>query len=140
MAPALRLFLYWMVAAIAIAVAFLYYEFNPVEHAFFPPCLFRQYTGLHCPGCGAQRALHQLLHGNIREAFRYNALLLLMIPYVSLGFVLSVRTHFRGTGYETMPQAYSNPRIIIGILIVICLFWIFRNIPVEPFSWLAPHD
>lgn len=139
MVSTLRLFLYWTVAAILVAVAFLYYQFNPVEHAFFPPCLFYKYTGLHCPGCGAQRALHQLLHGNLREAFRYNALLILMIPYICLGLVLSIRTNWLGLGFETLPQAYRNPRIILGLLAVICLFWIFRNIPIAPFNWLAPQ-
>ncbi|MDR6194479.1 DUF2752 domain-containing protein [Siphonobacter sp. SORGH_AS_0500] len=139
MVSTLRLFIYWIMAAILVAVIFLYYEFNPVEHAFFPPCLFYKYTGLHCPGCGAQRALHQLLHGNFREAFRFNALLLLMIPYLSLGFVLSIRTHLLGLGFETLPQAYRNPKVISGLLTLVCLFWILRNIPMAPFNWLAPQ-
>ena len=28
------------------------------------PCLFHQFTGLSCPGCGTQRALFALLHGH----------------------------------------------------------------------------
>ncbi|MFT4031696.1 MAG: DUF2752 domain-containing protein [Siphonobacter sp.] len=136
----IRHLFYWTAAAVGLAAAFLYYQFNPATVHFFPPCMFRKLTGLHCPGCGAQRALHQLMHGNIREAFRYNALLMLAIPYVSLGFVLDIWNQTKGFGYERMPAIYRRKEVIMGIAILICLFWIFRNIPIEPFSWLAPRE
>ena len=58
----------------------LFYAFNPIEQSFFIPCPFHYLTGLHCPGCGSQRALHQLVHFNMYEAFRYNPLLVLSLP------------------------------------------------------------
>ena len=133
----LRHTLYWLAAGLVLAVGFLYYRFNPAEVSFFPACLLRKYTGLYCPGCGAQRALHQLLHGHIREAFRYNALLVLAIPYVTLGFVLDIARHLQWTTLH--PAMYRKQSVILGIAVLICLFWIFRNIPMEPFSWLAPQ-
>lgn len=137
MAPALlpRRFFYWLVAFLGLGAALVYYHFNPAVVSFFPACLFRKLTGYHCPGCGTQRALHQLLHGNFREAFRYNALFVLALPYVSLGFVLDVRNHFRG---GVMPAAYRRVEVIYAILAALFLFWFLRNIPLEPFSWLAP--
>ena len=39
----------------------------------FPKCLFFSLTGLQCPGCGSQRALHSLLHLDLVAALRYNA-------------------------------------------------------------------
>lgn len=50
------------------------YVFDPAETALFPPCLIRLYTGLSCPGCGATRALHALLHLRVEEAWRLNPL------------------------------------------------------------------
>jgi hypothetical protein len=138
MTGTIRWWLYWGVAGVTLAVAFVYYHFNPADVHFFPPCLFRKLTGYHCPGCGAQRAIHQLLHGNLREAFRYNALLVLLLPYVSLGFVLDVRNQFRGGG--TLPAAYRKAEVIYAVLAAIILFWILRNVPIEPFSWLAPPE
>lgn len=48
--------------------------FDPAETALFPPCLIRLYTGVSCPGCGATRAFHALLHLRLEEAWRLNPL------------------------------------------------------------------
>jgi len=53
---------------------------EPAGQGFFPRCWLFQTTGLRCPGCGATRALHALLHGNLTEAIRLNALLVLALP------------------------------------------------------------
>lgn len=61
---------------VIFAVCFLYilYLWDPSQAPFYPPCLVRLYTGLHCPGCGATRALHALLHLRLEEAWRLNPL------------------------------------------------------------------
>jgi hypothetical protein len=33
-----------------------------------PKCPFKMITGFSCPGCGIQRALYAIMHGNIKEA------------------------------------------------------------------------
>ena len=38
------------------------------------PCLFRNVTGLPCPGCGMTRGFVALGHGRVGEAWRANAL------------------------------------------------------------------
>ncbi len=40
-----------------------------------------------CPGCGATRALSALLHGHLLDAFRLNALFVLLLPF-GLGFAV----------------------------------------------------
>lgn len=50
------------------------YLFDPAKTPLYPPCLIRFYTGLSCPGCGATRALHALLHLRLEEAWRLNPL------------------------------------------------------------------
>lgn len=44
------------------------------------PCVFHQLTGLMCPGCGVTRMFLSLLHGEIREAFSYNAAVFCLLP------------------------------------------------------------
>ncbi len=60
-------------AALLAAGALLYFA-DPASTPLYPPCLIRTYTGWRCPGCGATRAMHALLHGRVREAWEWNAL------------------------------------------------------------------
>jgi len=46
---------------------------------------------MYCPGCGSQRAVSALLHGDIRGAFGYNALAMLASPF--LLYAAGVFTH-----------------------------------------------
>lgn len=69
-----------------IGLIYVYYRYNPENYAWFPKCPFKALTGLDCPGCGSQRAVHALLHGHVDEAFRQNALIPIAIPYLSFGF------------------------------------------------------
>lgn len=50
---------------------------------FFPQCPLKWLTGLSCPGCGVQRALHALLNGHFAEALSYNYFFILSIPYAA---------------------------------------------------------
>lgn len=36
--------------------------------AYMLPCLMLKYTGIPCPGCGGQRSVLHLLHGEFGEA------------------------------------------------------------------------
>jgi hypothetical protein len=62
-------------AAATLALAVLLYLYDPATTAIFPPCPFRQLTGLLCPLCGSLRAAHALLHGHAFDAFRFNPLM-----------------------------------------------------------------
>lgn len=116
-------------ALAAIGVAVLFW-FNPTQSHFYPVCVFYQVTGLLCPGCGGLRAAHQLLHGHLLTALRCNLLLVLSLP---LGGLWAWR-FFRARG--------SAPRLSSSwlwlALWVLVLFGVLRNLPVMPFTWLAP--
>ena len=109
-----------------MAIAGVLRVFNPATAGFFPPCLFRKFTGYLCPGCGTLRALHQLLTGHVAAAFRLNPLMMLLLPYVGYSGA--------SAGWEmvcgrTLPRVFIRPAFIWILLIVIVLFWILRNIP-----------
>jgi hypothetical protein len=87
--------------------------------------LFHDLTGLWCPGCGTARALHQLLHGNVAAAFRFNALSMAMLPVA--GYLV-----VRGDA------STLKPRWIWALLAAIVAFGVLRNIPIYPFTLLAP--
>lgn len=104
---------------------------------FLPRCVFHEATGWHCPGCGNTRAAHALLHADFVEAFRQNALSPLFLPF--LGF-LAWRS-WLGWIYPDRLRPLSwrwtqtHTRVVVSILLG---FWVLRNLPWAPFSWLAP--
>ena len=95
----------------AIAAVALYTAIDPESSVFFPKCPFHMLTGLECPGCGSQRAIHSLLNGDIAAAIHYNLLIVLSIPYLLL---LAIGFLYHG-------------KAILTVIAIILLFWIFRN-------------
>lgn len=120
---------------LTIALVVLYYRYNPEVYDFFPECPFHKYLGLDCPGCGAQRAVYALLHGNVLQAVNYNALLVLSIPFLLTHLILRIYAYFRKT--HLIWDIWYRPIVPKILLIVVVLFWIVRNIPFAPFTYLA---
>jgi len=106
------------------------FAFEPGKTGIFPPCVFRQLTGLQCPGCGSTRALHQLLHGHFVAAFTLNPLFVIATPL--LLYVLLKYTTLSFRGITPKPNALPA-RYIYLIFVVIVSFWILRNTPLYPF-------
>jgi hypothetical protein len=107
----------------AIAVVIIY-SFNPAQYGFYPRCALYETTGLLCPGCGSLRALHQLLHGHLAEAFRLNALLVLSLPVFAW---LSCRVALRK--FQHRPVLFIvHPFWMWSGLAVLLLFAIGRNL------------
>lgn len=77
-----RLVLPMIAGGVALAGLALVYAFDPATSRFYPPCALHSLTGLQCPGCGGTRALHQLLHGNVRAAFQLNPMLFAAMAFV----------------------------------------------------------
>jgi hypothetical protein len=111
------------------ACAVLFY-FDPASHGFYPVCLFHEATGLWCPGCGSLRALHQLLHGHIFAAFRFNPLLVLSLPFC---IWFAGRHIFRTDPNQSVGAKVSLKWIWIGFAVVL-VFSVWRNLPGSPFA------
>jgi hypothetical protein len=119
----------------AVGTCTLLYAVDPAaEDSPYPLCPFRALTGIPCPGCGTLRATNRLLHGDVGAAFGYNALLILMVPV----FVYILATSLAAVTGRERPRV-SLPRWTgYAALVTVLAFWVLRNIPVEPFSALAP--
>ncbi len=128
----------WMTVAaatLALTDCIVLYAYEPGGSGLFPSCPFRAITGLHCPGCGTLRGLHQLLHGNLVGAFDFIPLMVLAIPFI--GHAVMSDMVFK-TSERRLPGRRISPGAIWGLLGLIIAFWILRNIPVYPLSLLAP--
>lgn len=121
-----RLLLLTVLPVILLAVLFLYARFNPEDSVYFPKCIFHALTGLECPGCGSQRAIYQLLNGNIAEAMHYNALAVIAIPYIAAGIVLHSGIA-GGPRTESLKRKLYGSKAAFAALAIIVAFWIARN-------------
>lgn len=111
----------WWPWALGAAVLVFYYFFDPEAHPGFLRCPFRSLTGLLCPGCGSQRALHDLLHGRLGEALSHNALAVTALPLAILQVGLFRRREDRS---RPVPG-----RLIAGWVVLVVGWGILRNIP-----------
>ncbi|MFY9541449.1 MAG: DUF2752 domain-containing protein [Dethiobacteria bacterium] len=100
-----------------------------------PPCLFRTLTGLYCPGCGSRSALIQLARGKLYAAWRLNPLMILFLPAAVLFLFSQVKILFTG---RSLPRFLLHPSLVWTIFGLILAFWIFRNIPLYPFTLMQP--
>jgi hypothetical protein len=114
-----------------VAAIIVLFMFEPGLYPFYPRCLFHQTTGLLCPGCGSLRAVHQLLHGHVLDAFRLNALLMLAIPAAT--WIL-----FRKLLWPERRLLDFRPTWLWSALALGLLFGIARNLPLARTFWLAP--
>lgn len=110
---------------LALAVVCAY---SPAEVGFYPDCVWRMATGLYCPGCGGLRALHELLHGRIGAAVSYNALLTIIAPPASAWFGWALYC-----GRRLQVDRWATRALALA-----ALFAAARNLPIYPFTLLAP--
>lgn len=109
--------------AAAAAAALLYYLFDPVASRWAPQCLFHRLTGLDCPGCGSQRMLHALLHGDLAAAWRHNALAVCLLPLLPpmAWLELNRRRHPR------LLRRICSPPALYTLIALIAGWFVARN-------------
>lgn len=109
-------------AALAVVGAGALYRFGP-SAAWLPKCPLHTLSGLHCPGCGMTRATHAMLHGDPLAAFRFNPLVMLLLP----------------TGLAAWALRWKiGAKTAWALAAAVLAFGILRNIPAWPFTLLAP--
>ena len=115
------------VGVILVALGCIYYAVDPSSSTAFPKCTFLSLTGYKCPGCGSQRALHALLNGDVVTAVKYNAVLLIAVPWI--GLCLFAET--QRTRNPRLYQRLNAPLLIWLFLAIVIAWWLLRNI----FNW-----
>jgi hypothetical protein len=90
--------------------------------SIFPVCPFRLLTGLNCPGCGALRMIHDVLHGHLAAAINDNIVVLVGIPLLAGWMVLRRRG---GKMPLTLPAAAA-------VMVTLLAWTVVRNLPGFP--------
>jgi hypothetical protein len=98
---------------------------DPSERGVFPPCPFHALTGWWCPGCGLTRATHQLLHGDVLGALRYNALMPFVLTLIAL---LWIDWYARSAGKRPILRRVPGWATAAGI-VAAAGFAVLRNLP-----------
>lgn len=106
-----------------VVILALYFAFDPGSEQFAPKCPLLMATGLKCPGCGSQRMLHALLHGDIAAAWRYNALLFLLVPFLIALAAASALRRSRPRFYRVM----NSIPVIVAVTLAIVGWFVLRN-------------
>lgn len=89
------------------------------------PCPIRFLTGFQCPGCGVTRMVLDLLKLDVRQAFRDNAFVLLLLPVLVPWGIYRTKKYIE----EDSPGYSIFELILLGILLAgAVLFGIIRNI------------
>jgi hypothetical protein len=118
-----------------ITGAVFIYVVNPVTSRILPPCPFYWATNCYCPGCGAARAFHALARGDLGTAFAHNPLLVLALPALGYVYLSFLGSTFFGRRLPA-PSGLRSWTWIIPVALIV--YWIARNLPWEPFTYLAP--
>lgn len=119
-------------AVVGAGLVYLY-AFDPNQPGHFPACPTRSTFGVDCPGCGAARCLHALLHGDIGRAFDHNLLLVTVLPLI-VGY-----TAYWAWGLFVRPVRHDRApmAVVWGFLAIALVFAVARNLPWEPLTYLA---
>jgi hypothetical protein len=112
----------FFIVAVFLLVLTAGYLLPQIQALHLPGCPFFELTGLQCPGCGSTRAVNALLHGSFAKAWHYNALAVLLLPFVTVSVLyntfldrdLLVKLRIAWLGW-----------LLLGIII---LWWILRNV------------
>jgi hypothetical protein len=119
--------------SLVVLVLALLFLFDPARHAFYPVCLFKKTTGYDCPGCGGLRSVHQLLRGDIWQAFQLNAMVVVALPLFAVGALIRGVIVARGVPRRARGFWVGAWLLVAGIVV----FGVLRNLPLWPFGVTA---
>ncbi len=131
-------FIQIILVGVAVTLLSLLYFFYPATaHSFHPVCPFHALTGWYCPGCGSQRSVSALLHGDVLMALKKNSLLVISLPFIIYSAIVFIWNAFNDTN-KMEQRVFYSPSFIKIVLLIVIVFAVMRNIPSYPFTILAP--
>jgi hypothetical protein len=124
-----------LMIVLAAFATWIVWQFNPADWNL-PLCGFHVMTGLYCPGCGATRATHELLHGRVLAALHQNALWVTLLPLA--GYMGASELRYALAGRPLWGDLSHRRWLLVALAAAAMLFFVIRNLPVYPCTLLAP--
>ena len=97
------------------------------------PCPIYTIFHVYCPGCGVTRMLGALLKGNFYQAFRYNPLVFMLLPFII--FYIVDLIHSKITKKELYTNRVNN-KVYYVLIVILLIYGLLRNI--DGFEVLRP--
>lgn len=102
---------------------------------FLPVCPTKALFGVDCPGCGSLRMIYALLHGNLADAVRFNAVAVLALAFLTVAF--------GGWTYGRIVRrrivSWHHHRWAAPVTLAVVGTWfVLRILPFAPFTALRP--
>lgn len=113
-----------LILTLSLIGGIVLYKLNPTQYWFMPKCPFKLLTGLSCPGCGIQRAIHAFLHGKFTEAISYNYYLVYSLPYAASFAVLWIMDNKTS---EVLRKVIENKYVVDFYVITFIIWLVVRN-------------
>ena len=115
----------WFFGVLLVGILLVYFFINPANSSWTINCPFKTITSYDCPGCGSQRAFHELLHRHFKNAFILNPIFVIAIPIFVIFLVFQIAD--LKTKYSKFYNLMFGFKSILVYLIIVILFFIVRN-------------
>lgn len=125
-----RLFKVISLSLLLAAILVGYYFLNRHFHIGIP-CIVYSTTGFYCPGCGVTRMLFSLLSLKIKDAFMYNQLMFILLPFIVIYYFYYMYSYVTGKKADLLNKLPKG--IWVVLLVSVFVFGIMRNLPWFPF-------
>ena len=123
------------VLAVGLLLLAFFIFLRSCEYGTGLPCMIYTLTGLYCPGCGSGRAMVALSKGNLSAAIGYNIAAVILLPFLVAYFVIKAIEFILGKNIIDKKIPHS---LLYGILALLFIYGILRNIPLDIFNILRP--
>lgn len=108
-----------------LVTAGLAYGLFVMKTGWAVPCAFRKITGLLCPGCGISRMCIALMRLDLRAAFHYHPLVMLLSPFWLYAFLTWLAAYIREGKRE---QTKAQKGIVLVSIVLLLVFGVARNL------------
>lgn len=123
-----------LVLGLVAAFCVIYLIFGGV-FGIYIPCIFHEITHLYCPGCGTTRMLVAILTGDFYQAFRYNPLVFVLLPFAIIYLIDYLISKVKG---RNSLLARTPNWVWVLVIIVLVIYGVMRNLSWS--NYLAPTE
>ena len=111
---------------IGLLILLFTYYFLHIYTGLSIPCPFRLLTGFKCPGCGITSMLFSMINFRFKEAFYYNPLVFIMLPFIIAYFIYINYLYIYGKKDKILKKIPNYVTIILIFITIV--YGVVRNI------------